>query len=332
VYPLFETALRAAAGRTVDEHQRHVSELWARFSAVAATNPNAWSQQAYSAEAIRTVSPDNRMVCFPYPKRMCANIDVDQAAAVILGSYEAARAAGVPDDRMVFLHAAAETHDHYFFSERWSLVDSPGIAVAVGDALGVAGIASDDVARFDLYSCFPSAVQVAQRALGLADDDPRPLTVTGGLGFAGGPVNNYPTHAIARMVEVLRADPTSFGCTTALGWYISKHAAGVWSGTPPEHGFRRADPATSQAKIDAQPRRAPAGLVDGTVTLEATSVAVERDGTPSLGIVTALTRDGGRALANVRAPDALVALTTEAHEGRSVRVTNDGNTNTAHLD
>ena len=46
VYPLFETALRAAAGRTVDEHQRHVSELWARFSAVAAGNPNAWSQQA----------------------------------------------------------------------------------------------------------------------------------------------------------------------------------------------------------------------------------------------------------------------------------------------
>ena len=144
------------------------------------------------------------MVCFPYPKRMCANIDVDQAAALLLCSYEAARDAGVPDDRMVFLHAAAEAHDHYFFSERWSLADSPGIATAVGDALDAAGITLDDIARFDLYSCFPSAVQVATRALGIADDDPRPLTVTGGLGFAGGPVNNYPTHAIARMVELLR--------------------------------------------------------------------------------------------------------------------------------
>ena len=119
VYPLFETALRHAAGRSIDEHQCHVSELWARFSAVAAENPNAWSRTAYSAEEIRSVSPDNRMVCFPYPKRMCANIDVDQAAALLLCSFETARAAGIPDDRMVFLHAAAEVHDHYFFSERW---------------------------------------------------------------------------------------------------------------------------------------------------------------------------------------------------------------------
>ena len=331
VYPLFETALRAAAGRTIDEHQRHVSELWARFSAVAAGNPNAWSPRAYTAEEIRTVAPDNRMVCFPYPKRMCANIDVDQAAALLLCSYEAARAAGVADDRMVFLHAAAETHDHYFFSERFALTDSPGIATAVGAALDAAGITLDDVTRFDLYSCFPSAVQVAMRALGLADTDPRPLTVTGGLGFAGGPVNNYPTHAIARMVEVLRTDPTSFGCTTALGWYISKHASGVWSGTPPANGFRRVDPATSQAKVDAQPRREPAGLIDGSVTLEATSVAFDRDGTPSLGIVTALTADGRRAMANIRDRDALASLTAVAHEGRTVHVTNDGATNTADL-
>jgi acetyl-CoA C-acetyltransferase len=331
VYPLFETARRAAAGRTVEEHQRHVSELWARFSAVASRNPNAWSQQALTAEAIRTVSPDNRMVCFPYPKRMCANIDVDQAAAVLLCSYEAAHDAGVPDDRMVFLHAAAEVHDHYFFSERWSLAESPGIATAVGDALDAAGITLDDIARFDLYSCFPSAVQIAAAALGIADDDPRPLTVTGGLGFAGGPVNNYPTHAIARMVELLRSDPMSYGCTTALGWYISKHATGIWSGRPPAAGYQRVDPHASQAKVDATPRREPAGLLDEQVTLEATSVSFERDGNPVLGIVTALTGDGRRAIANVRDPDLLAAFTSEAHEGRPVQLTNDGTTNTAHL-
>ncbi len=290
VYPLFETALRHANGRTIDEHQRHVSEIWARFAAVAADNPNAWSRTAFSPEEIRTVSPDNRMVCFPYPKRMCANIDVDQAAALILCSYEAAQSAGIPDDRMVFLHAAAETHDHYFFSERDTLTESPGIEVAVTDAIAAAGITLDAISRFDLYSCFPAAVQVATRSLGLADDDPRPLTVTGGLGFAGGPVNNYPAHAIARMVEVLRADPAAYGCTTALGWYISKHATGIWSASPPEHGFRRVDSAASQARVDARPRREPAGLIEGDVTLEATSVAFERDGSPSLGILTALDR------------------------------------------
>ncbi len=328
VYPLFETALRHAAGRTVDEHQRHVSELWARFAAVAAGNPNAWSRTAYSPEEIRSVSSDNRMVCFPYPKRMCANIDVDQAAALILCSVEAARAAGVPDDRMVFLHAAAETHDHYFFSERDTLTESPGIEGAVKDAVDAAGITLDDISHFDLYSCFPAAVQVAMRSLHLSDADPRPLTVTGGLGFAGGPVNNYPAHAIARMVEVLRADPSGFGCTTALGWYISKHATGIWSASPPAHGFRRADKAAGQARVDARPRREPAGLIDAEVTLEATSVAFERDGSPSLGILTGLTADGRRALANTRDPDLLQAFTTNNHEGTTIKLSNDGTTNT----
>ena len=246
------------------------------------------------------------MVCFPYPKRMCANIDVDQGAAVLLCSYEAAQAAGVPDDRMVFLHAAAEAHDHYFFSERWTLTDSPGIATTVGDALAAAGIGLDDVARFDLYSCFPSAVQVAMRALALADDDPRPLTVTGGLGFAGGPVNNYPTHAIARMVEVLRA-------RSRRRSGARPRSAGTSRSTRPASGRRRRPRTDSVAPITRRARRRstrsraaePAGLVDGAVTLEATSVAVERDGTPSLGIVTALTAAGERVMANIRDHDAL---------------------------
>jgi acetyl-CoA C-acetyltransferase len=326
IYPLFETALRGAAGRGVDEHQRMVSELWATFSDVAATNPDAWTRTAYSPEEIRTVTPDNRMVCFPYPKLMCANIVVDQAAAVLLCSYEAAHAAGVPDERLVFMHAGADGHDHWFISERDTLCDAPGLGIVANDALAAASVGIDDIARFDLYSCFPSAVQFAQRALGLAGDD-RPLTVTGGLGFAGGPVNNYPTHAIARMVELLRADPGSVGLTTALGWYATKHSAGVWSTTPPRDRFVRVDSATTQAKIDALPRREPAGLLDGEMVVEASSVAVERDGTPSLAIVAGLTNGGVRALANSRDADLLRALTEEPWEGRKVTVTNDGTTN-----
>jgi acetyl-CoA C-acetyltransferase len=326
IYPLFETALRGAAGRGIDQHQRAVSELWATFSEVAATNPDAWSRTPYTPEQIRTVTPDNRMVCFPYPKLMCSNIVVDQGAAVLLCSYETARAAGVPDDQLVFLHAGADGHDHWFVTERDTLCDAPGLAVVARDALTAAGVGVDDVARFDLYSCFPSAVQFAQRGLGLVDDD-RPLTVTGGLGFAGGPVNNYPTHAIARMVALLRADPGSFALTTALGWYATKHSAGVWSTSPPRERFVRVDPATTQAKVDALPRREPAGLVDGEMVVEASSVAVERDGRPSLAIVAGLTPGGTRALANSRDGDLLQALMTEPWEGRKVTVTNDGTTN-----
>ena len=325
VYPLFETALRAELGHGVDEHQRYVSELWSSFATVSAGNPNAWSQTAYTAEQIRTVSPDNRLVCFPYPKLMCANIDVDQGAALLLCSYDAARSAGVPDDRIVFLHAGAKATDHYFFTERWSLTDSPAIAAAGRGALDAAGIGIDDVAHFDLYSCFPSAVQIGRAALGIAPTDARALTVTGGLGFAGGPVNNYPAHGIAAMVDVLRADPEAVGLTSALGWYVTKHAFGVWSARAPQQPFRVVD---AQAAVDARPRREPASLVDESVTVEATAVAFERDGSPTIGIVTALCDDGRRAIANLREPDALVAATHEAWEGRRVKIANDGATNT----
>jgi acetyl-CoA C-acetyltransferase len=325
VYPLFETALRTELGHTVDEHQQHVSELWSRLANVAAENPNAWSRTAYSPAEIRTVSPDNRLVCFPYPKRMCANIDVDQAAALVLCSYEAARAAGIADDRMVFLHSAAEAHDHWFVTQRWSLAESPAIAATTRAALLHADTTIDAVAHIDLYSCFPAAVQVAQRALGLRADDPRPGTVTGGLGFAGGPVNNYPTHAIATMVERLRAEPDARGLTTALGWYLTKHAAAVWSARPPERPFVCHH---VQGEVDALPRREAAGLVDAGGILEASSVSYERDGTPSFAIVTAILDDGTRAIANSRDADSLQALVGRGLAGERVKITNDGTTNT----
>ena len=324
VYPLFETARRAELGHDVEAHQVYVSELWSHFAAVSAENPHAWTRVACTAEEIRTISPENRVVCFPYPKRMCANIDVDQSAAVLLCSYEAARAAGVADERMVFLHAAAEGHDHWFVTERFSLAASPAMAATGAAALHDAGIDVDDVAHIDLYSCFPSAVQLGRDALGIRAVDARPLTVTGGLGFAGGPVNNYPTHAIATMVDVLRANPDDVGLTTALGWYATKHAAAVWSARPPAAPFRCAD---VQPEVDALPRRVPAGLVDLEATVEATSVSFERDGTPALGIVAALTDEGARALANVRDTDVLADMTNRPWERRRVKLANDGATN-----
>jgi acetyl-CoA C-acetyltransferase len=327
VYPLFETALRAAAGHGIEEHQRSVSELWARFAAVAAENPHAWSRVAYSPEEIRTVTPENRMIAFPYAKRMCANIDVDQAAAVLLCSYERAQAAGVPDDQLVFPLAGADAADHYHFTERHSLADSPAIRAVGRATLAAAAVDLDDVARFDLYSCFPSAVQLAMGALGLggqAAGDERPLTVTGGLGFAGGPGNNYVTHSIAEMVQACRRDPGSIGMVTALGWYATKHSAGLYSSRPPARGFARVDPAATQAEVDALPAREAAGPYAGKVEVEATSVAFERDGTPGHAIVAGLTPDGRRALAVSRDPDLLAAMVEDPWEGRSVRLRRAG--------
>jgi acetyl-CoA C-acetyltransferase len=331
IYPLFETALRGALVRSVAEHQERTSELWSTFAAVAAENPHAWIRQAFTPEEIRTVSSDNRVIAFPYVKRMCANIDVDQSAALLLCSYEAARDLGVPDEQLVFPLAGADAHDHFLFSERDTLCDSPAVRVAGEAVLGAAGASVDDVARFDLYSCFPSAVQIALRALrlpGPLGGDDRPLTVTGGLGFAGGPANNYPTHAIAAMVEACRRDPGSLGLVSALGWYATKHSLGVYSTTPPPAGFVRVDPGSTQARVDALPARARGGDYAGPATVEATAVVYDRETGPSLGIVTLLAPDGHRVLANSRDLGVLQSMVDEPWEGRAVRVRTDGTANT----
>jgi acetyl-CoA C-acetyltransferase len=323
VYPLFENALRYAAGETVGEHQRAVSELWARFSARAASNPHAWTRRERSAEEIRTVGPTNRMVSFPYPKLMMANDRVDQGAALIVCSVDAARAAGVPEDRWVFPLSGADAHDHWYLSERIDLHSSPAVAVAGGRALALAGVGIDDVAHVDLYSCFPSAVQMAAAALGLPCDDPgRSLTVTGGLGFAGGPGNNYVTHSIAAMAEVLRSDPGSLGLVTGLGWYATKHAVGLWSTDPPAAGFRHDQP---QQAVDALPRRDPAPGHVGPATVETYTVVYDRGGEPDRAVLALITDDGRRAWATVTDGDDMRSLVEEEGCGRRATTAADGN-------
>ncbi len=207
-YPLFENALRAAHELTLAEHMARVGALWSRFSDVAAGNPHAWIRTARTAEEIVTPGPDNRMISFPYPKLCTANLQVDQAAGYIVCSVEAARAAGVPEERWVFPLSGADANDHWYISDRPELHRSPAIRLAGTAALDLAGVGIDDLAAVDLYSCFPAVVQMAAAELGLPLDDPgRPLTLTGGLTFGGGPGNNYSSHGIARCVEALRADP-----------------------------------------------------------------------------------------------------------------------------
>ncbi|HKY76559.1 MAG TPA: hypothetical protein VJS45_10475 [Acidimicrobiia bacterium] len=330
IYPLFEAALRAEAGRDLEEHRRLVSELWARFAAVSGSRAAAWSQKAWSAEEIRTPGPANRMVTYPYTKLMNANIFTDQAAAILVCSPEAARAAGVPDGRLVYLHAGADGADTQFFTERWSLAESPGLRATARGALAGAGLGVDDIARFDLYSCFPSAVQAAMKELGLsgpAGGDDRPLTQTGGLSFFGGPGNNYVSHSVAAMVDACRADPGSLGLVTGIGYYLTKHSAGIYSTRPPDDGYVRVDPAATKAEIDAHPRRVPAGAYAGPATVEATVVQYSREGDPAVGVLTALTPDGRRALANCTDRSVLASMVCEEWAGRPAELVTDGTVN-----
>ncbi len=321
VYPMFETAIRAAAGRSVEDHQIHLSELWARFSEVASHNPNAWIQTALTAEEIRTPGPNNRMVGYPYPKYMNSNNDVDMAAALIMCTVEKARSLGVPEDRWVFIHSGADCHEHQFISNRWSFDATPAVALGGRRALELAGTTIDEIDIVDLYSCFPAAVQLGAQSLGLSLD--RQLTRTGGLSFAGGPWNNYVMHAIATVMNDLRDQPGTKGLVWANGGYTTKHAFGVYATTPPGAGFRHAHP---QDEIDAMARRELAEPADaaGPATIEAYTVTHSRDGEPENAIAACLLADGRRAWGTNADPAIAAALCDGEWVGRSVALDDEG--------
>ncbi len=237
IYPLFENARRARLGWTLAEHREHLGRLWSNFGNVAATNPYAWIGSAPSSEMITTPSTDNRMVAFPYTKLLMANMPVDMAASFIMTSFELATSLGVARDRMIFPQCGADANDHWLISDRPRLDDSPAMRT-IWKALMEFGVESESLAHLDLYSCFPTVVQSACDVLGVDAFDPnRVPTITGGLTFAGGPGNNYVTHAIASMVDALRVEPTSRGLVTALGWFCTKHSWGVYSASPPPRVF-----------------------------------------------------------------------------------------------
>jgi acetyl-CoA C-acetyltransferase len=285
VYPLFENAIRANLDLSLDAHQRRLGELCSRFTSVAAENPFAWFPQVREADDIAGVRPDNRMVGFPYPKLMNAIMEVDQAAALIMTGSETARDLGIPEDRWVYVHGCGDAIEKWFVSERVNYHSSPAIRAATQQALTMAGIGVDDVAAFDIYSCFPSAVQLGLDALGLKPDDPRPLTVTGGLPYAGGPGNNYVMHSVATMMQRLRESPTDFGLVTGLGWFATKHSAGVYGTSPPDREWKRANPAADQRKIDTLESPPFTEQPDGDATVETYTVVFSRDGEPEQGIV-----------------------------------------------
>ena len=320
VYPLFEQALRHRAERTVDDHLVLLGDLWAGFAAVAADNPHAWIREAPSAEQIRTPSPQNRWVTWPYTKLMNANNAVEQSAGLVLCSAERAEALGVPRDRWVFPLAGTQAHDTYALSHRPDLASSGAIRTAARELFSLAGRGVDEVAHADLYSCFPSAVQIGAAEIGLGLD--RPLTVTGGLSFAGGPWNNYVSHSVAAMVGRLREDPGALGLITANGGYVTKHALGLYSTEPPAAGFRWAD---VQAEVDTLPTRelfeGDDGEEAGAATVESWVVVHDREGAAQKVLAACLLDDGRRAWASSEDADTVADMRSGAEQiGRTVKL------------
>ena len=328
-YPLFENALRARDHRSIGDHQARLGKLFAPFTKVAAQNPEAWFPVERSAEELVAVSDRNRMVGFPYPKLLNAIMEVDQSAAVIVASERKARELGVPEDRWVYLHGCADAADLWFPLDRQNFHSSPAMRLTGQRALEMAGVGLDRIDFIDLYSCFPVAVEIGAEELGLALDDPRGLTVTGGLPYAGGPGNNYAMHAIAVMAQKLRARPGSYGLVTANGWYLTKQSTGVYSTARPKAPFERQDPGILQRQIDALAHPAVTETPQGPARIETYTVVHRREG-PFMGIVIGRDEADRRFVAHTpNDPETLAGLERGEQVGRTGRVGQgpDGQTN-----
>jgi len=338
-FALFDNARRAHLGVGLPEYRRAIAEMMAPMTEIAAANPNAWFPIARTVDDILTPRPDNRMVGYPYTKYMVAVMDVDMAAALLMTSHAEADRLGVPAEQRVYLRGWCYATDPTYVAEHSDLWHSPAMAAASGESFRVAGIGIDDVAHFDLYSCFGSSLHFARDALGIASDDPRALTVTGGLPYHGGPASNYMGHAIATMVQTLRADSGAYGLVSGVGMHMTKHVYGLYSTEPGP--VAPPDGAGIQAALDAHPLPNVLPAHDGEATVAAYCVAHGRDGEPEQGVLVCDVGADARTYANITDVDTLRSAEESELVGRMVRLTptevplaaGDGTTtrNLAHL-
>jgi acetyl-CoA C-acetyltransferase len=341
-FALFENSRRAHLGAGMDPYRRSLGELLAPMTAVAASNPYAWFPTERTVDEIIGPSPQNRMVGYPYSKLMTAIMDVDMAAAVVMASDATADALGVPLERRVYLRGWGYAEDPPAVAQRSDLWRSGAMEAAGAAALQGAGAGIDDIAHFDLYSCFASSVGFALDALGI---DPkaarsaagaapdRPISVTGGLAYHGGPGSNYVTHALASMVETLRADPGSLGMVSGVGMHMHKHAFATystmpWDLAPPDDPAVSARGAVAETSVlesfDGPAKVATYSVVHGRDGRPEWAALVcdlpsPGDGSPSAGVV-----GGARCYARLTDPEALLMAESEELIGRPVHLTSDG--------
>lgn len=318
-YSVIENATRFAEGASLTAHREEVARMWSGFSDVAAANPNAWDRQAHSAEEIANSGPQNPMLAFPYTKLHCSQWNVDQAAGLILCSVEAARGFGISEERWIYPLAVTESNHMQPLSERGELHRCPGFRIAGQRALEVAGLEGDELTHLELYSCFPSAVRVQARELGISRD--RKLSVSGGMAFGGGPLNNFVLQAVARMAQLLRTDPDSTGLVTAVSGILTKQGVSLWSMRPGPAPFRFED--VSDAVAMASESRSVDEHYAGPATIDSYTVLYE-GGEPAQGLAICDAPGSQRAIASTRDVDLTRAMTREEFCGRKVVIDREG--------
>jgi acetyl-CoA C-acetyltransferase len=303
-YPLLENGWRHHLGHSPEAHLQHLGDFLSPMTAIASQNPYAWFPVERSSEEIATETKANRLVGYPYTKYMNSIMRVDQGAAWLMMSVGKARELGISEDKWVFIHGAADVTEIWNITERVDYHSSPAIKLLGQKAFAMAGWNIGDVNYLDIYSCFPSAIQLAAHELGVAVNDPRRMTVTGGLPYYGGAGNAYAMCSIAEMMNKLRAKPGSKGLVTANGWILTKHSMGLYSTEPWQGPWHRENPALYQVEIDKLEHPSLAASPSGAGTVETYTVVKVR-GDKQLGVVIGRLDNNDRFLAFVPNDEAL---------------------------
>jgi acetyl-CoA C-acetyltransferase len=317
-YAVIENALRFAEGRSLEVHRNEIASLWSEMSRVAAENPDAWSREAVSLGQIRDTGAGNRMLAFPYRKLHNSQWNVDQAAGLIFTSAARARSEGVPESQWIHPRAIAESNYMLPLVHRSELHRCAAFRIAGRRAAELASLRIAQLAHFELYSCFPVAVRVQQRELGI----PRqlPVTVTGGMAFAGGPLNNFVLQAAVRLAQRLREQPGSQGMLNAVSGMLTKQGVSLWS-TQPGPEFAALD-VSEQAQRETVRVEVAEGF-RGTARVAGYTVLYDGE-RPSRTLLVCDTSDGRRAVA--ASDDPALAQTAVARElcGRELEIADDG--------
>src|SRR5579871_1239970 len=301
VYPLYESATSAHWGQTPREALAESGALWSTYANVAADNPNSWLKKRFAPNDITTPTPENRLIAWPYTKLMVANPTVNMGAALLLTSLAKARAAGVPEDKLVYPLGGAkaeEPRDYLLRDQFYESHPQNAVLNAVMDLVGGDGKKFDAI---ELYSCFPCVPKMARRTLNLGRDV-QP-TVTGGLTFFGAPLNTYMTHAACAMVRKIRGG-AKLGLLYGQGGFVTKHHGLVLSREMPREAL--AQDTSVQAVADGSKGAVPE-VVDqasGKGKVEAFTVIYRSNGEVEHGVVMLRTEDGRRTLARIPADDA----------------------------
>jgi acetyl-CoA C-acetyltransferase len=301
VYPFFENAFVAAQKQTQAEAIASSAAMYSQLSAVAAQQPCAWAQQRFTADELAQAGPENRPLAWPYSKRFVANPMVNQGAAIILTNRARARELGIPDDRMIHVWGGAHAREHRDFLQRDGYARSVAQnAVLQSLAERVGG--AQQFQMLELYSCFPCVPKMALHALGLPADSA--ISVTGGLSFFGGPLNNYMSHAAVAMTRALRDADERPALLYGQGEYVTKHHAIVLARRPDEGAFDDTNPCV-QDRAELSAGVVPRLVTEyaGDATVETFTVIYDRDMQPEYGAVIARTPAGDRLLARVPADD-----------------------------